>query len=209
MHHTFSSIAVALLLLALAGCQPSGPTSLPYLGDHERDEQTDSLIYARIPPFAFVDQDSAAVTNATFADGVYVADFFFTSCPTICPKVKKQMLRLHERYADVPQFSLLSHTIDVKYDTVGRLKQYAEGLGVTDKKWRFVTGEKEDIYGIAKNYMSVVIEDAEAPGGFDHSGWLLLVDRQGHIRSFCNGTEEKEVTAFMKDIDWLLAQGGQ
>ena len=84
-------------------------------------------------------------------------------------------------------------------------KNYAENIGVNDDRWHFVTGDKDAIYTIAEDYMSLALEDPNAPGGFNHSGWLILVDDQKHIRSFCDGTDPKAVDKFMKDIDWLLA----
>ena len=191
-------------IVGLFSCQfESQPKGLPFLGNH--DIADGDTTYFKIPAFNFVNQDSQFVSNTTFAGKAYVADFFFTSCPTICPKVKKQMMRIHERYDGNDPLLLLSHSIDTKYDTVGRLKQYADNLGVGLPRWHFVTGEKEEIYNIAPSYMSIAIEDPDAPGGFDHSGWLILIDQEGHLRSFCNGTEEADVTKFMEDIDWLLA----
>ncbi|MCB9292340.1 MAG: SCO family protein [Lewinellaceae bacterium] len=198
-HWIFAAIALAAL-----ACNNSEPQkALPIIGNH--DIQGEDTIYHQIPDFAFIDQDSQVVTNATFDDKIYIADFFFTSCPTICPKVKKQMLRIYEKYQDEPRLMFLSHSIDPKRDTVGRLKTYSENLGVDTGRWRFVTGNKDEIYEIADDYMSIAVEDPNAPGGFDHSGWLLLVDQDRHIRSYCNGTEPEKVDEFMKDIDWLLA----
>ena len=198
-HWIFAAIA-----LAAFACNNSEPQkALPIIGNH--DIQGEDTIYHQIPDFAFIDQDSQVVTNATFDDKIYIADFFFTSCPTICPKVKKQMLRIYEKYQDEPRLMFLSHSIDPKRDTVGRLKTYSENLGVDTGRWRFVTGNKDEIYEIADDYMSIAVEDPNAPGGFDHSGWLLLVDQDRHIRSYCNGTEPEKVDEFMKDIDWLLA----
>lgn len=177
---------------------------LPILGNHRIDPASGDTTYHVIPPFSFVDQDSAVITNKTFAGKAYIADFFFTSCPTICPKVKKQMLRLYDRYEGENDLVFLSHTIDTKRDSVGRLKLYAENLGVETRRWHFVTGDRDEIYEIAEDYMSIAKEDPNAPGGFDHSGWLLLIDKNGHIRSFANGTEEEPVNKLMKDIDWLL-----
>ncbi len=157
-----------------------------------------------IPDFSFVNQDSQVITPATFVGKVYVVDFFFTSCPTICPKVKRQMLRLYDRYAEDDRISLLSHSIDVRRDTVGRLKDYAEGMGVKAPKWHLVTGDRDAIYDIADDYFSVAVEDASAPGGFDHSGRLILVDTRRRVRAFCDGTDPKSVDQFMKDIDLLL-----
>lgn len=199
----YLAIAIAGLLLAACNSQEKEAQALPYLGNHDINGQ--DTVYHTIPDFAFVNQDSNMVTNETFEGKVYLADFFFISCPTICPKVKKQMLRIYDKYKDKEELMLLSHTIDPKRDTVGRLKQYAQNLGVDDGKWMFVTGEQDRIYEIADDYMSIAREDPEAPGGFDHSGWILLIDKEGHIRSFADGTNPEKVDQLMKDIDWLLA----
>ncbi len=201
-----------LILLLLGGsllwsCQTGGEEPLPILG--QREVVDGDTVYHRIPDFEFIDQDSQIVTNATFDGKLYVADFFFISCPTICPKVKQQMLRIYERFQDEPRLRLLSHTIDVKHDTVPRLKQYAENLGVRGDRWHFVTGDKRAIYDIADDYFSIAIEDPDAPGGFDHSGRLILVDDQRHVRAFCNGTEAEEVDRFMQDIELLLQEYDQ
>ena len=163
-------------------------------------------VYHQIPGFSFVNQDSTVVTPATFDGKVYVADFFFISCPTICPKVKQQMLRIADRFKNDDRVVLLSHTIDVKHDTIPRLKTYSENLGIGAPKWHFVTGDKNAIYDIADDYFSIAIEDPDAPGGFDHSGRLILVDKNRHVRSFCNGTEPEEVDRFMEDIALLLKE---
>jgi protein SCO1/2 len=199
----YLTIALLALLLSACGSQEEKAQALPYLGNHDINGQ--DTVYHTIPDFAFINQDSAVVTNATFDNKVYVADFFFISCPTICPKVKKQMLRIYDQFKDNEELMLLSHTIDPKRDTVGRLKQYAQNLGVDDGKWMFVTGEQDRIYEIADDYMSIAREDPEAPGGFDHSGWILLIDKAGHIRSFADGTDPVKVDRFLKDIEWLLA----
>lgn len=194
----------ALLGLTVFSCQQEANVQpLSYLGQHEINGQ--DTVYHTIPDFAFVDQDSNLVTNATFEGKIYLADFFFISCPTICPKVKKQMLRIFDKYKGNDELMLLSHTIDPKRDTVGRLKSYAQNLGVDNGQWRFVTGEMDEIYGIADDYMSIAKEDPNAPGGFDHSGWILLIDKTGHIRSFADGTDPEKVDRLLTDIEWLLA----
>ena len=196
-------LPVAALLAGLvSACGGSGSGDLPYLGNHNTvNGQTE---YHQIRPFRFVNQDSAIVTNATFTGKIYVADFFFTSCPTICPKVKKNMLRIYEKYADRPELNFLSHSIDVKYDTVPRLKAYADNLNIRSDRWHLITGDKDEIYAIAEDYMSVAMEDTNAPGGYNHSGWIVLVDDKGHLRSYCDGTDPAAVDKFMLDIDWLL-----
>ncbi len=198
-------IAGLAILLAFTACNiPGGNDTLPILG--ERDVVNGDTVYHTIPDFSFINQDSQVVNNETFAGKTYVADFFFVSCPTICPKVTKQMKRLHDRFQDEEQFLLLAHTIDPVRDTVGRLKVYAEGLGVASSKWHFVTGEKDELYAIADDYFSIAIENPDAPGGFDHSGRIILVDPQRRVRSFCDGTDPASVDKFMEDIEILLKE---
>jgi len=194
-----------LLLIGFVSCQTSmGNEKLPIIGN--KDIVDGDTIYHKVPDFTFVNQDSQIVTNETFRDKIYVTDFFFTSCPTICPKMKKQMLRLYANYEGDDRIVLLSHSIDTKRDTVGKLKSYSTSLGVSAEKWVFVTGDKDDIFEIADDYFSIAKDDPNAPGGFDHSGRFILVDKNRHIRSFCDGTDPVSVDQFMDDIDRLLKQ---
>lgn len=194
--------------LAVADKQSS--SNLLSGGNFHWTEQGDSL-YQSIPDFAFIDQDSQLVTNATFKDKIYVVDFFFIHCPTICPKVKANGLRIYKKYENDDRIVLLSHSIDVKNDTVAALKHHAEKLGIKTDRWHLVTGDHDEIYSIADDYFSVATENPDAPGGFDHSGRLILVDKNRFVRSFCDGTDAEDVDRFMKDIDILLKEqfGGQ
>ncbi len=190
-----------LSALIFTSCQ-SEEKKLPIIG-HKTIEGTDTT-YHTIPDFTFVNQDSQKITPATFEDKIYVVDFFFTSCPTICPVVKSQMLRIYEQFANEDRLLFLSHSVDGRRDSVPRLKVYADNLGVDAERWHFVTGDIVEIYDIAEDYFSVAKEDPEAPGGFDHSGRLILVDTNKHVRSFCDGTDTEDVDRFMKDIEKLL-----
>lgn len=198
-------LGFAIILFAIFNaCQTSfEPKTLPILGEREAGPNGDT-IYHTIPDFSFVNQDSQVVNNATFAGKAYVTDFFFIACPTICPKTAKQMLRIHDKFKDEPNLLLMAHTVAPKYDTVAALNKYAQNLGVSAEKWHFVTGPQAEIYGIADDYFSVAQEDATAPGGYDHSGRLILVDKNRHVRSFCDGTDPEDVDRFMKDIEKLL-----
>ncbi len=197
-------LSLILLVLSLISCQekPLGP--LPYIGGTEVI-QGDTIHY-QIPDFSFVNQDSQVINNASYNDKLYVADFFFISCPSICPKVKQQMLRIHDKYQNDNRVKLLSHTLDPKRDTVAALAQYADKLGVKSTKWDFVTGEKDSIYGLNEDYFIVAYEDDEAPGGIDHSGKIILVDQNRHVRGFAEGTDPESVTEFLKTIDVLLEE---
>ncbi len=190
----------------LAACfQTAEHRTLPILGERDISPGGDT-VYRTVPGFYFVDQDSQPVTNATFKDKIYMVDFFFIHCPTICPKVKKNGLRIYEKYKNDDRVAMLSHSIDTRNDSVPALRRHAEKLGIDSKKWHLVTGEKDAIYGIADDYFSVATEDPDAPGGFDHSGRLILVDKNRHVRSFCDGTDAADVDRFMKDIDLLLEE---
>lgn len=202
-----------IFILLIWGCtEVKNSFELPVLGrpkivTREVDGEiiTDTIPH-KIDSFAFVNQDSVLVTNETFKDKIYVADFFFTSCPTICPVMKQQMLRVYDQYKNEERLAILSHTIDPEYDTVGLLNDYANKLGVSSDKWHFVTGEKNEIYDIGEtSYMVVANEDENAPGGFIHSGAFLLVDQQGQIRGVYDGTLEEQVDLLIKDISRLLA----
>ena len=202
MKHLLSLGLLAALLLS--ACINPAPRTLPILG--ERDVVNGDTIYPTIPDFAFTDQDSQTVTNATFAGKAYVVDFFFIHCPTICPKVKANGLRVYERFRNDDRLLMLSHSIDTKHDTVAALRAHAQKLGIDSKKWHLVTGDHDAIYAIADNYFSVAVLNPDAPGGFDHSGRLILVDKNRHVRAFCDGTNAKDVDRFMLDIDLLLSE---
>jgi protein SCO1/2 len=199
-----NSLWIAIAILWCCACKNNAEfhPPLPVLGNYE--VVNGDTVRHKIPDFSFVNQDSTIITNATFAGKIYVADFFFTSCPSICPKVKKEMLRMYNKYQADPRLAFISHSIDTKRDTVGRLKEYATNLGVSSDFWHFVTGNKTELFKIANEYFVSALEDPGAPGGFDHSGRLILVDKNRHVRAFCNGTVTEEVDAFMDQIDRLL-----
>lgn len=169
-------------------------------------EQNNSLkVYEKVDqPFGFVNQDSQYVSPESFAGKVYVTDFFFSTCPTICPKMKEQMLTLYKAFEGRDDFSLLSHTIDTKHDTVEVLRDYAARLGVRAPLWHFVTGKKEEIYDMAGHYMVSALEDKNAPGGYIHSGSLILVDKEKQIRGYYDGTKPEEARRLIADVKKLL-----
>ncbi len=175
---------------------------LPIFG--QREVVDADTVYHTIAPFSFVNQDSALITNATFKDKIYVADFFFTSCRTICPIMKTQMLRVYEATAEMPDVRILSHTIDPEYDTVALLHDFAERLGVSSDRWHFVTGIKDSIYKIAQtSYFATAMEDKSEPDGFIHSGAFLLIDKKQRIRGKYDGTKEEDVNRLIVDIKRL------
>lgn len=193
---------VLLGLLLFFGCK-NEDTELPYLGNFSI--QDGEKIYHRVGQINHFNQDSVLMTNADFEDYIQVADFFFTSCPSICPKVMKEMYKIYEAVGSNPQVKLISFTIDPKRDTPGTLKIYADNLGVDQKEWLFLSGDKEETFDLANTYFVSALEDADAPGGFDHSGKIILVDKKGHIRSFTEGTDPSGTEKFIEDIKKLSA----
>ena len=207
-------VSLGLFAYLLTGCSGNKTGhKLPYLGHREAVEKvidgktvTDT-VYQTIPAFSLLDQDSVVIDNQKMSDKIYIADFFFTSCPSICPIMKKQMLRVYEQYKDEPQLAFVAHTIDPKRDTIPALKRYQEKLAVDGNKWHFVYGNRETVYQLARDgYMNIAEEDAKAPGGIMHSGYFILVDKAGHIRGAYNGTDEKEVDKLIADIPTLLKE---
>lgn len=194
-----------VVLLFWACSQQQNEESLPIFG-HTIYQENDT-IYHTIQDFALMDQDSSVITNEIMEDKVYVADFFFTSCPTICPKMKAQMLRVYEKFEGNNEVGILSHTIDPIYDTIPLLKDYAERLGADADQWKFLWGDQDIMYDIAeKSYMSIADEDRNAEGGFVHSGYFLLVDKERRIRGVYDGTSEDQVEVLMNDIERLLKE---
>lgn len=178
---------------------------LPIFG--ERLIENGDTIFHTIAPFVFRDQDSVLINNETVKGKIYVADFFFTSCRTICPKMKAQMLRVYEATAEMNDVVILSHTIDPEYDDVTRLHDFAERLGVESKRWHFLTGVRDSIFKIAQtSYFATAMADEAEPDGYIHSGAFLLIDKQGRIRGKYDGTVAKDVDKLIADIKRLRFQ---
>lgn len=196
---------ILILTFCMGGCEQK--KTLPYLGPKETKTVNGKIdtIYHQIPAFQFLNQDSVWVSEKNYEGKIYVADFFFTTCPTICPKMKTQMLRIYQRYMNNDKVFLLSHSIDPTYDQPHVLKSYANRMEIETKKWNLVTGKKEEIYKIGqKSYMVSAQEDPNEAGGFVHSGAFILVDSQRHVRGIYDGTKEAEVNKLIEDIELLL-----
>ncbi|GAB4133154.1 MAG: SCO family protein [Raineya sp.] len=193
--------------ISLFACKES--EKLPILGERqvverEKDGKIISdTLYHTIPEFSFINQDGQKVNEKTFEGKIYVTDFFFTTCPSICPKMKQQMLRVYEKYKKDDRILLLSHSIS-REDSVPVLKNYAKKINIETAKWHLVTGNWNDIEKMAKKYFVGVQEDPNEPGGYLHNGYFVLIDKQRHIRGVYDGTNPKEVDKLLVDIDKLL-----
>lgn len=190
-----------LVFILIWSCQ--NKEALPILGPRSLDANGDTL-YFQVPDFAFFDQDSNRVSWKTVPGKIVVADFFFTSCPTICPVMKRNMKEVYDALKGDTMVVFLSYSIDPEHDSVKVLKDYADGLGVETSRWHFLTGSKDSIYSLAlKGYMVAVQEDPQAPGGYVHSGLFILLDPLHRIRGYYDGTNPEAVQQLVKDIQRL------
>lgn len=198
----------------LFGAACTQEKKLPIYGDREAKITKDAngnekidTVYKTIPNFKFLNQDSIEVTQDAFNNKIYVADFFFTSCTTICPIMHRNMRTIYDKYKGNPEVMFLSHTIDFKYDKPSVLKKYAKKLGVDVPQWQFLYGDKKEVYDLAeKDYLVAVQEDSAATDGYVHQGWLVLVDKHKRIRGAYDGTKPEEVEKLKSDMDILLAE---
>ena len=188
--------------------------TLPIYGQREAVMSTDKdgnqkidTVYQTIPDFEFLNQDSVLINQNTFKDKIYIADFFFTSCSTICPTMHRNLKTVYDEYLTNSEVLFLSHTIDFKYDKPSVLNNYAKKLGLDTKKWQFVYGSKDQIYKLAtESYLVVVEEDNKAKDGYVHQGWLVLIDKQKRIRGAYDGTKTEQVEQLKKDVAILLTE---
>lgn len=169
------------------------------------------------PKFDLLNQDNIKVTNETYKGKVYVLEFFFSTCPTICPKMNQSMLQIEKTFFGNPNFGIASITIDPEHDTQAVLKSHRELLGVKSSNWNFLTGNKKYIFDLAnKGFNLYAGENKNVTGGFEHSGLFALIDKKGNIRCrkdkygnpilYYDGLEKKGVRDIQQDIAILLKE---
>ncbi len=157
-----------------------------------------------IKNFAFTNQNGKIITQKDYANKIYVADFFFTTCPTICPIMTDNMVWLQEQIKNNPKVMLLSHSVTPDIDDVARLKKYAVEKGVIDAKWNLVTGDKKDIFLMARqSYLAVKTGDPSELYDMVHTENFVLVDQKKRVRGFYDGTKREEVEKLLEDILFL------
>ncbi|MGS0525531.1 SCO family protein [Zobellia nedashkovskayae] len=162
--------------------------------------------YHTIADFSLTNQNGETITQANYANKIYIADFFFTTCPTICPIMTKNMASIQERIKDFDDVMLLSHSVTPEIDSVAQLKKYAVEKGVDDSKWNLVTGDKKQIYELArKSYLAVKDDGDGGPFDMIHTENFILVDKKKRIRGFYDGTNEEEIEKLMGDLKILMA----
>ena len=211
--------ALAATLLTTACTEPPKEAAkLPMMGERDVRPRADGgpadTVFATVPAFHLTDQARQVITNKTFAGRAYVTDFFFATCPGICPKMQGELLKVYTKYAKDPRVVFLSHTIDPAHDTIPVLLDYAQRLGITDAtRWHFATtwahGEptaKDTVFQLARAYFTAALPDKQAPGGFAHNGTFALVDDQGHIRGLYDSLNAQEVARLFEELPILLAE---
>lgn len=201
--------SVAFLSIAYQLLKPQ--KTLPiYNPSDVNPELVDSTVqhvskYHTIADFKFTNQNGETVTQKNYEGKIYVADFFFTTCPTICPIMQDNMVVLQKEFKDNPNVMLLSHTVMPHIDSVPVLKKYAIDKGVIDSKWNLVTGDKKDIFYIArKSYLAVKTETEGELYDMVHTENFILVDEQKRVRGFYDGTNKEEIKRLSEDIRFLL-----
>tara|TARA_B110000977_G_scaffold186355_1_gene252189 strand:+ start:165 stop:809 length:645 start_codon:yes stop_codon:yes gene_type:complete len=209
------SITVMLCITGLLSCNTKKVETLAFVGPQEINA-SDTLFHT-VPSFALINQDTDTIRNSDLAGKVYVADFFFTTCTSICPVMTNNLVKVQRAFKDNSNFSLVSHTVNPEYDREVILKEYAAKMHADTKNWHFLTGTKEDIYNTAfHGYFANAGEDELAPGGFLHSEYFILVDKKGRVRSgfdkqgnakgVYDGTNDQDVLQLVKDIKSLLKE---
>lgn len=204
---------VIILLWNACKFNSSDKKTLPIYGNRQpvtkvvNGQTVTDTVYQTIPPFKFVNQYGDSISDKNLDGKIYVADFFFTSCPSICPIMQRNMLNVYNAFKDANDVKILSYTIDPKYDSVKVLKKYADKLGVTGNMWWFLQGKKEATYQLAeKSYLVAVSQDSTVAGGYVHQGYFVLIDKQKRVRGSYDGTVPQQVSQLIEDIKTLKAE---
>ena len=177
---------------------------LPYFDSYDFSPKWNSVNHT-IPKFEFINQNGDTITNHDYAGKIYVADFFFTTCPGICPKLTKHMKILEDLYSKNDQIKFLSHTVMPWHDSVSVLNEYGKRYDIESKKWNLVTGDKEEIYRVARDgyFADNSFKTQESVNEFIHSENFYLIDKNGKIRGVYNGTLEIEIERLKRHIKTL------
>ncbi|HZY82985.1 MAG TPA: SCO family protein [Cyclobacteriaceae bacterium] len=197
-------MAIATLLIS---CEQK--ESLPYYNTADLtpvwEEKKET--FHTVAPFSFTDQDGRMISDNDFKGKIYVANFFFTICPGICPKLTSNMKLVADEFEDDDRVRFISHSVTPGIDSVPRLKKYADRFEIDSKQWRLVTGEKEEIYALARNsYFAETEQGFQKNTDFIHTEHFMLIDSEGHVRGVYKGTLEPEMVRLEDDIRLLLSQ---
>jgi len=209
-----SFLVLLISWIVISSCSEQKKTRvLPIVGNYDIEYDTidgievSDTIYPKVPAFSYWNQDSVKISSSSMKGKVWIADFFFTSCPTICPKMTAQMKRLSILTKDLNNhIQFISFSINPTYDIPSRLRTYRKHYGITTKNWVFLTGDEEATHDLGVNYFQVFAnKDIESAGGYAHSPAFVLVDKAGYVRGVYIGTDTKQVDLLEKDVRKLLA----
>jgi len=194
-------IYIGCFVLLFAGFYYGLTLTIPGFGDVKLP------VLSYVQPFAFTDQDNQVITQKDLTGKVYVAEYFFTTCKGICPKLNTNMKSLYEAFKNEKDFAILSHTVDPETDTVARMKRYADSLGAKAGHWFFLTGRKDSLYRAAR--VSYLLDDPKNSDDkiedqFIHTQFFALVDKSGRVRKIYDGLKKEELDELEKDIPKLL-----
>lgn len=201
------NLLIVSVLLFTSGCKNSSASKLvlPIFG--EKKLSNSDTIYHAIGNFSFKNQYSENITSQTVKNKIYVADFFFATCQSICPQMSTNLKDVQAAFVNDDSVLILCHTVNPMHDTVEVLNGYAQTYGAKKNKWHFLTGSKKQIYDLAKeSYLVNALQDDGTPEGFLHSELFILIDTKGRIRGFYDGTDKVQVNKLIADIKLLKTE---
>tara|TARA_B100000795_G_scaffold263794_1_gene243418 strand:- start:5084 stop:5740 length:657 start_codon:yes stop_codon:yes gene_type:complete len=208
-------LAVLFCIAGLSSCSSKKNEKLAFVGP-QQIINGDTLFHI-VPKFTLINQNKDSISNSDLAGKVYVADFFFTTCPSICPIMTNNLVKVQRAFKGIENFALVSHTVNPDFDREDVLKEYAAKMHADTTNWHFLTGTKEAIYNTAfHGYFANAGEDELAPGGFLHSEYFILVDglgrvrsgydKQGNVKGVYDGTKDQDILQLVNDIKRLLKE---
>jgi protein SCO1/2 len=205
------SSLLVLVSIVLTACKDENVRALPILGERDVEYsmvdgvEVSDTIYHKVPSFKYLNQDSIMITSESMKGKVWVADFFFSHCPTICPPMTSQMKRLNLETQDLSEHvQFLSFSIDPERDTPVRLREYREIYDIQVSNWHFFTGDEDATHLLAKSFFNGAERDAEADGGFGHTDYFAIVDTEGYVRGIYQGTNPEQVDLLQLDLRKLM-----
>ncbi|MEY3198293.1 MAG: hypothetical protein RJA13_251 [Bacteroidota bacterium] len=211
--NAFSSLFLVFILVSCSAINEKKHV-LPFIGNYDIEyklidgKEVSDTVYPTIPYFYFLNDDSVIVKSTEMEGKVWVVDFFFTTCPTICPTMTKNMQKLNAATKDLDdELQFISISINPQHDTPSILKRYREHYKATASNWQFLTGKEAETHQLGiENFQIFAGRDEESEGGYAHSGAFTLVDKEGYVRGVYLGTDEKQVIQLEKDIRKLLKE---